>query len=170
MNPREFVSRAQLKLPVEQPELLKDDSRWKQFVASLYKWSRDLEDTFRAISNKYQEGTWTPIDASGASLSFSSASGTWTKYGRLVTLSGSWIYPATGSGANAAVGGFPFAVNSTYTPIGPCVITDTGGTTAVGGILGTTTGLLLLMAGAGARTNAQLSGDTVIFSLAYETD
>src|ERR1035437_3947013 len=43
----------------------------------------------------YEEGTWTPNDASGAGLTFSTAFGTYTKIGRTVHAFFVVIYPAT---------------------------------------------------------------------------
>jgi hypothetical protein len=57
----------------------------------------------------YEEGTWTPSDGSGAGLSFSGVTATYTKIGRQVNLHLALQYPATASGANARVSGLPFA-------------------------------------------------------------
>lgn len=56
-----------------------------------------------------RSGTWTPADASGAALTFTSATGTWTRVGSCVTFSGTVVYPATGSAAAASISGLPFA-------------------------------------------------------------
>jgi hypothetical protein len=56
----------------------------------------------------YEEGTWTPTDASGASLIFTSVGGKYVKVGSLVFALGTFVYPGTASGANATIGGFPF--------------------------------------------------------------
>jgi len=57
----------------------------------------------------YEEVTWTPIDGSAAVLTFTSASGVYTKIGRLVTAACTLTYPST-AGANAAyIAGLPFS-------------------------------------------------------------
>jgi len=58
----------------------------------------------------YEEGTWTPTDASGAGLSLSNTSGNcfYTKVGRTVTVTFRLTYPSTASGSTAVVGGLPF--------------------------------------------------------------
>lgn len=57
----------------------------------------------------YEEGTWTAIDGSGASLSFTTThTALYTKIGRVVFVSFAIVYPATASGAGAIVGGLPF--------------------------------------------------------------
>jgi hypothetical protein len=60
----------------------------------------------------YEEGTWTPTDASGAGLSFSGAFGYYVKIGSLVTCSFSLTYPSTANGSSAAIAGLPFTVGS----------------------------------------------------------
>jgi len=63
----------------------------------------------------YEEGTWTPTDASGAGLSFSNTSGNcfYTKIGRTVTVTFRLTYPSTASGNTAVVGGLPFTAIDT---------------------------------------------------------
>jgi hypothetical protein len=58
----------------------------------------------------YEEGSWTPNDASGAGLSFTGASGTsqYTKIGNMVFLSTEIIFPSTANGAEITIGGLPF--------------------------------------------------------------
>jgi hypothetical protein len=54
-------------------------------------------------------GTWTPVDASGALLTFASAEGRWFRIGDLVIAKCEIRYPVTADGANAKIGGLPFA-------------------------------------------------------------
>jgi hypothetical protein len=51
----------------------------------------------------YEEGTWTPTDASGAGLAFVTSSGYYTKVGRVVTASAEVQWPATANTSNAAL-------------------------------------------------------------------
>jgi hypothetical protein len=60
----------------------------------------------------YEEGTWTPIDASGASLSFTTANGVYTKVGRQVTCHYRVVYPSTVNVSGAIIGGLPFNIGS----------------------------------------------------------
>jgi len=60
----------------------------------------------------YEEGTWTPVDSSGAGLTFSGASGTYTKIGRQVTVNGQLTFPSNASTANISIGGLPFTVST----------------------------------------------------------
>jgi hypothetical protein len=59
----------------------------------------------------YEEGTWTPTDASGASLSFSGNTGYYTKIGNLVYARLSVTYPSTGNGSQAVIS-MPFTAAS----------------------------------------------------------
>ena len=56
----------------------------------------------------YEEGTWTPVDASGAALSYTGAAGTYEKIGRQVCQRCTYTYPATVDGSNNFTGGLPF--------------------------------------------------------------
>lgn len=65
------------------------------------------------LLNWYEEGTWTPTDASGASLSLTvTGSATYIRVGKLVTVQALITYPTTSSGLNATIGGLPFAASS----------------------------------------------------------
>jgi hypothetical protein len=60
----------------------------------------------------YKEFTWTPVDSSGAALSFTAVSAEGTKKGREVSVSAALTYPATANGSVAVVGGLPFNVGN----------------------------------------------------------
>ncbi len=75
--------------------------------------------------NLYQEGTWTPTDTSGASLTFSTAVGTYTRIGRMVVASCQIVYPSTVSGAGAQIGGLPFTVANNNAMLGGLVMFST---------------------------------------------
>lgn len=76
------------------------------------------------------EGPWTPIDGSGAGLTFTAATGWWIRQGNMVTLFGQVTYPATASGIAAAIGGFPFAVKDALYARSGGVLTITNSATA----------------------------------------
>lgn len=61
------------------------------------------------LLNWYEEGTWTPTDASGAGLILTiNGSQFYTRVGRTVTASFNITYPVTVSGTAAILAGFPF--------------------------------------------------------------
>ena len=65
----------------------------------------------------YEEGTWTPTDTSGASLSFTIHKATYTKVGRVVHLYVYITFPSTTSTHDISISGLPFtAASSSYPP------------------------------------------------------
>jgi hypothetical protein len=115
----------------------------------------------------YEEGTWTPTDGSGAGLVFTSVSGRYIKVGKQVTWWCNLTYPATASGANAALAtnlvsssnnmpfysgwrGFASTANITS-----CMMTGNGNQ-------------INLYNGTAACTNVGLSGATIYLGGTYE--
>lgn len=112
---------------------------------------------------------WTPTDNSGAALSFSGVSATYTRIGNLVFADFSITYPATADGSNASIAGLPIAVpNQTYAQ-GPCSIWTSGGTIPVilHPTINTSTAAFLHHDTAAAVINSALSGLTVRGMLIY---
>lgn len=60
----------------------------------------------------YGEGTWTPIDSSGAALTFTNPTGTYERIGRQFTARFALQYPVTVSGSSTLIGGLPFTVSN----------------------------------------------------------
>ena len=60
----------------------------------------------------YEEGTWTPSDISGASLTLTSPVGTYVKIGKCVIVTYSWRFPSTASGTAINIGNLPFTAAS----------------------------------------------------------
>jgi hypothetical protein len=58
------------------------------------------------------EGTWTPVDASGASLTFTSPGGTYTKIGRMYFWQAALVYPSTANASNSLIGGLPAVIDA----------------------------------------------------------
>ena len=63
----------------------------------------------------YEEGTWTPTDASGAGLTLTASSNKYTKVGRQVTVTALITYPSTASVAYLTIGGLPYTSGVTVT-------------------------------------------------------
>jgi hypothetical protein len=119
------------------------------------------------LLNWYEEGTWTPVDSSGAGLSFTNASGYYTRSGNIVTLFGRVTFPATASVAAVAIGGLPFTVANNNQPGGGCIrITNSGRNDTVVASAASTTitfySTLLVNA-----TNANYSGSRVDWVVTY---
>jgi hypothetical protein len=114
----------------------------------------------------YEEGTWTPTDGSGAGLSFTVTSATYTKVGNFVFLSGDITYPTTVSASAAVISGLPF---NSISNGGGMTVNFTGYTSRYAGVTGGASITLYGLAGggSGAMTNAALSTIRTIFTVAY---
>ena len=64
------------------------------------------------LLNWYEEGTWTPVDGSGAGLAFTVTDAVYTREGNMVFASASVTYPITANAAGAAIGGLPFTIGA----------------------------------------------------------
>lgn len=108
---------------------------------------------------------WTPIDSSGAGLTFTSASGTYIRHGNLIAATGNVLYPVTADASDATIGGLPVAVASGLFPV--CATVTTCATAIV--IAGTGTLAVPFASAGGAHiTNATLSANIIYFTLVYE--
>lgn len=123
----------------------------------------------------YEEGTWTPVDRSGAGLAFTSVSGTYTRIGRTVIAQCTLTYPATAN-ASAASFSLPIAMTTANTNFGGATIGSVGAlvknnVTALvktGAAPATDSRIeLLTYNGAGSVTNANMSGVLVVVSVCY---
>jgi len=62
------------------------------------------------LLDDYEEGTWTPVDASGAGLVFTDNVGKYTKTGRCVVCTFAIRFPITLNGSANTITGLPFVV------------------------------------------------------------
>ncbi len=69
--------------------------------------------TMSASGLTFSSGTWTPVDASGAALSLTGASGTYWLIGKMVFITAEFVYPATADVTTAVIGGLPSAAAAT---------------------------------------------------------
>ena len=60
------------------------------------------------LLNDYEEGTWTPVDSSGAGLTLTTSAARYTKIGRTVFVQARIVFPSTASTATVLIGGLPF--------------------------------------------------------------
>ena len=119
----------------------------------------------------YREGTWTPTDQSGAGLVFTTASGMYTRIGRLVMASFRIIFPATASGLATSIGGLPFpsgAATNQQHQGGGLRYTNSSLNFSFANTQLTSTFALISNAGVGI-TNAQMSTFTVDGMIIYQT-
>ena len=118
------------------------------------------------LLNDYEEGTWTPTDASGAGLTLTVSACRYTKIGRAVTIQGIIAYPSTVSASNAVIAGLPFAYTDTalmslsYTQVAYASLAWVIGVSGY-------TELYLLTPSGGNTTNATMSTNQIRFFGTY---
>jgi hypothetical protein len=115
------------------------------------------------LLDDYEEGTWTPTDASGAGLTLSITSATYTKIGNIVTLSAVISYPSTADISAAKIGGLPFngLTNS------PVLIAQYSNVAVVGYINTNAINIVRADNYTTAITNVSLSTNGVLISATY---
>lgn len=115
--------------------------------------------------------SWTPSDASGATLTFTSVSCQWTQIGNIVYAYGTLTYPSTVNASQAVIGGLPVSVpNQTYAATPHYIRTNAAGLTAntlAFPIVNTATFNIFLTGNASGILNSTLSGATLWFMLIY---
>jgi hypothetical protein len=114
-------------------------------------------------------GTFTPTDASGASLTFSSAVGLYRKFPGLVHISMKIVFPVTADGSNVKIGSLPFtAANVAFSGF-PVSAIPSGGLlpNANGFVLINTTNMSLIKASGLSITNSDMTGNTLYVNGAY---
>jgi hypothetical protein len=70
------------------------------------------------LFNWYEEGTWTPVDQSGANLTLTVTSAAYTRIGNVVNFTFNITYPSTANANGAEVGGLPFTSKNIVNPGG----------------------------------------------------
>ena len=116
------------------------------------------------VLDDYEEGNFTITDQSGAGLTFSTGAGKYTKVGRVVTYTGTVVYPATAN-TNAAIISRPPFVNVEESPVS--IMSNVGSTLQAYVI---STGINFFPVGSFTpSTNASLSGKTIYVSGCYMT-
>ena len=111
---------------------------------------------------------WTPADNSGASLSFSNVSASYTRIGNMVFAYAQLTYPSTASGANTSIAGLP--INFPSSGYGQqCTVNYDNKSLVLQALPTNSTGVISLTSAttAGNITNAQMSGGTIIFECVY---
>ncbi len=110
--------------------------------------------------------SWTPADASGAGLTFTSVNAQYTQIGNIVTAYGALTYPSTTSASAAAIT-LPIAVpNQTYaTVFSAKMIVSTNSVLKT--IVNSTTATIVVGAGGTPISNSSLSLSTINFLVTY---
>ena len=118
----------------------------------------------------YEEGTWTPVNASIASITLSVTQARYIKIGRLVFVTCYLDYPSTSDTNQAKIGGFPFTQlsNNTYSYMSGRTLYSGSKAPVYWQVQTNSTEAAAFQSGAGnAVNNNDLSGSYVIFSGCY---
>ena len=114
--------------------------------------------------NYYGEGTWTPSDASGAGISLTISSATYTRTGRWTNYCTLLTYAATASGLSAVIGGLPFTAGPNAP--GACLSASVSATVPMVNA-GTTTISLYTDGTVTNKINSSFSGGNVYLAGGY---
>jgi len=113
-----------------------------------------------------QTSTWTPIDASGAGLTLTTAYSTYSRVGNIVTASAEIVFPATANASNIAIGGLPFAIATNTIAVGATASTNGAQFTAY--IKAATSNFVNFKNESNAFVpNSSISTGTITFTLTY---
>lgn len=119
------------------------------------------------LFSDYEEGTWTPIDSSGAGLVLTVNAATYTKIGRMVYAYLNITFPVTVSTASLFIGGLPYVSKNN----GTVAIGYTTETTCLRGITGSAddTYFILFDAAGTQLANAAMSTDNFRATVVYQS-
>jgi hypothetical protein len=132
-----------------------------------------LENTPYDAGTEYEEGTWTPTDASSDGLSFSNAYGKYTRIGNVVCAKLVVVYPTTSGTGTPRIDGLPFnAANDNINDTGTYALpTNSALGTAHGFGIRTNANNdmveFIKLENGGDADNAHLSGQTVQLQITY---
>jgi hypothetical protein len=118
--------------------------------------------------NDYETGTWTPTDGSGASLSLTVNSASYTKIGRLVYAWCYVTYPVTASSATTTIAGFPFTQSPASTYAHGTARSNGVSTLMQIQMNSSRTDAIFFTAGGVNATNANISNNYLVFSIVYQ--
>ena len=124
------------------------------------------------LLDDYEEGTWTPTDASGGGLSLTvvAAACVYTKIGRLVHANLSVTYPTTSDGNRASIGGLPFtSINASVANFGAIFAYTTYSDTWTTIVNTNATDTEFYKAGGADLTNANLTAKAIRMCIIYMT-
>lgn len=111
--------------------------------------------------------SWTPIDASGAGLTFSSVSGTYQQIGNLVFASFRLTFPSTANGSGVTIGGLPVTSANSVLAAGPHILGVIGGAGGSIRVNANSTSFIIFNPSGTQLTNANLSTLTMFGTIYY---
>lgn len=125
-------------------------------------------DSWDYLSSKTTGGLWTPADNSGATLTFTSVTGSWTRIGNRIFADFTLTYPATGDGSSVSLTGLPVTVANADRAQSASMVHNSGASNiSYARVTKNTTAFSFYSGSAGQYTNAQLSGITLSGTIIY---
>jgi len=122
------------------------------------------------LSDVTNAGSWTPSDQSGATLTFTAVSVSYTKIGNMVFVYGRLTFPSTANGSGVLIGGLPATVANQNYASAPGVCNSNGTISVQAQPIKNATTFFLLNAVTGAGiTNANMSTQTMNCTFSYST-
>jgi len=123
-----------------------------------------------SLDGRYEEGTWVPVDESGASIPISSIKSSYTKIGRIVNLNGYISYPSTSSSLDSLIGGLPYPSATNEFAVGDAASNAGIISPSVRTLQGSSNIQVLSNNGAFSNvSNAALASSVIFFNVTYET-
>ena len=111
---------------------------------------------------------WTPVDASGGTLTLGTISAEYAVVGNICLLSARLTYPSTADTHAAAIGGLPYTLpNEGYANSPDLFYVNGGAACSIVAIQNTTSANIYSITTGGTVTNATLSDKTVTFQIAF---
>lgn len=114
-----------------------------------------------------EEGTWTPVDSSGDSLTFTNVTGSYVKHGSNVKAKCTFTYPSTASSTSCVIGGLPYTCKASNDGRQGFVSSSTIATVTNTMPNASTTTFNLRNSTSAVLTNANLSGGTYHVEIDY---
>lgn len=111
--------------------------------------------------------TWTPVDASGAALTFTGVVSTCDRDGNMVYVRAQLTYPAQANGSDAKIGGLPTPVPNSAAARGTCVINSNAATVSAFLLDAATSNGTIYTTTITAKSNGNMTGAVVWVSCAY---
>lgn len=99
-------------MPITRTPIVDDSGSGQDGTVLDNAWKQEFYNQIDALSSgNLIQGTWTPVDASGAGLVLTNYGARYTRVGSFVSITGLIAYPATANTANAQIGGLPYAAS-----------------------------------------------------------
>lgn len=124
-------------------------------------------NTVNLCQPEYFEGTWTPVDGSGAGLSFAGASAYCVRESRQVTANMDMVFPVNASGAAAVIGGLLFTAMARAEAGGATFLYKAATTLATGRVVASGNTCAFYTEAGAALPNSALSGQSLSVSFKY---